>query len=215
MFTRGINKSASVTLEGAERVAAWLDKQDSATKSAHQAAVKVEGFRLMNLLKSEIKKGAPGGNTFGALTFIARRMQKKVRGSGSWKRQSPNRKPLANMATGVRYAVTQTPFSMAVGFVQPAGRSNQISSTWQRLAKIHQTGFYRDVTQKQREAFARRGGELGTVEGGSTPFFLKKTTTKMSTPGRQIIAPFWQAHKSTAKSNIRENFRRKMAGERI
>ena len=215
MSTQAINSAASLTLKGREKVSAWLDQQDETAKKAHQAAVKVEGHRLMRLMRSEIKKGAPGGKAFDALSFIARRMSRKVRGAGTYVRQSPNRQPLARMATAVRYAVTQTPFSMAVGFVNPPGRTGQVSNTWRRLAKILQAGFTRQITKKQRRAMARRGGELGTVDGGDTPFFLKKTTKTMTTPSRPIITPFWQAHQTAARANIRQNFKRKMAGKRI
>ena len=215
MPTNEMNNAASFTMKGGKKVADWLEKQEAAAKKAHQTAVKVEGYRLMALLRTEIKKGAPGGRQFPDLSFIALRMQRKVRGSGAWIRQSPNREPLARLATAVRYAVTKFPFSMTVGFVQPLGRANQISNTWRRIAKAQQSGFSRRITQKQREAFARRGGELGSVEGGNTPFFIKKSTKTMTTPARPIISPFWQAHKNAARINIRNNFRSKMAGERI
>lgn len=214
MHTNPTNSSTSFTLKGGKSVADWLEKQEAAAKKAHQTAVKVEGYRLMSLLRSEIKRGAPGGKRFPDLSFIARRMNRKVRGSGSWVRQSPNREPLTRLATAVRYAVTKQPFSMAVGFVNPVGGS-QISNTWRRIAKNQQTGFTRPVTQKQREAMARRGSELGTIEGGETPFFLRKSTRSMTTEARPIISPFWQAHQAASRTNIRSNFRRKMAGERI
>lgn len=215
MPTQEMNNTMSFALKGGKKVTDWIQRQGDAAINAHQTAVKVEGYRLMNLLRSEIKNGAPGGRRFPDLSYIARRMNRKVRGSGTWVRQSPNREPLMRLATAVRYAMVKQPFSMAVGFVQPAGSANQISNTWRRIAKDQQSGFTRPVTQKQREAMARRGSELGTVDGGSTPFFLKKSTKSMTTPARQIIAPFWRAHQTAARVNIRKNFQRKMAGERI
>lgn len=215
MFTNPTNSAASFTLKGAKKVSSWIDQQEKNVKKAHETAVKVEAYRLMYLLRSEIKKGAPGGKRFDDLTYLARRMQRKVRGSGTWIRQSPNRKPLVRLATAVRYNVTRQPFSVAVGFVQPGGSANQISNTWRRIAKEQQAGFSRNVTQAQRDAFAKRGAELGTVEGGNTPFFLKKTTKTMRTPGREIVKPFWQKHQAAAKRNIRSNFKQKMAGRRI
>lgn len=205
----------SIILEGADKVKDWLDKQSEAAKDAYKTAVKVEGYRLASLLKSDIKHGAPGGNTLKPLTYIAMRMARKVRGAGTFVRQNPNRKPLANLATGIRYAVTNSPFSMSIGFVQPVGRSNQISKSWRRLGEIQQSGFSTAVTKEQRKAFARRGGELGTIEGGNTPFFLRKSTTHLNTPARPIISPFWYAHKAAAMSNISSNFKSKMAGNRI
>lgn len=196
-------------VHNAEKVSAWLDKQGAEARKAYQTAIKVEGYRLMRLLRSEIKKGSPGGRIFKTLTHIAKRMAKKVRGSGTWIRQNQNRKPLAQMATAIRYDVKNTPFSMAFGFVGPIG------NTWRRLAKAQQEGFTRPVTKSQRKAFARRGAELGTVDGGDTPFFLRKSTTSMTTPARPIITPFWQAHQAAAERNIRNNFRRKMAGNKI
>lgn len=213
MSTQQIN-SAAFVLKGADKVSEWLDKKNAATKTAYATAVKVEGYRLMRLLRSEIKAGAPGGKSFDRLSFIGRRMKLKVRGAGTWVRQSPDRNALSQLATAVRYSIKNNPFSMTVGFVNPPG-SNHISNAWRRLAKDQQSGFTRGVTKKQRTAFARRGGELGTVDGGDTPFFLRKTTISMTTPSRPIIAPFWQAHQRAAAANIRDNFKRKLAGERI
>lgn len=214
MSTQAVNSAASMTMDGGEKVAAWLKKQEAVAVDAHHTAVRVEGYRLMRLLRAEIKKGSPGGKTFPELSFIARRMSRKVRGSGTYIRQSPGRKPLERMAQAVRYAVTKQPFSMSVGFVNPVGGS-QISNTWRRLASLQQSGFTRHLTDKQREGFARRGCELGTIEGGNTHFFLKKSTKTMSTPGRAMITPFWQAHQAEARENISKNFRIKMAGGRI
>ena len=46
-------------------------------------------------------------------------------------------------------------------------------------------------------------------------FALRKTTTRFHTPARPIIDPFWAAHRFETLSNIRANYRRKIAGERI
>jgi hypothetical protein len=178
-------------------------------------AIKVEAFRLKKLLQQNIRSGAPGGKSLSSLSFIARRKERVIKtGGGSTVRQSPNRKPLARMAMGIRYRVNSyKPFSMSVGFVAPPGRvMNSKQGTWARLAKKHSTGFTSSISSSLREDIIRRGGILGTITGGSNPFFLKKSTRKFSTPARPIIDPFWAANKNRVHGNIKRNFKLKLRG---
>lgn len=80
---------------------------------------------------------------------------------------------------------------------------------------ILQKGFTQPISKKQRGFIVGKGGSLGTIEGGETPFFLKKTTRTFVTPERQIISPFWQAQQAKTQINIRNNFHKKLKGLRI
>lgn len=204
-------------LDGVDKTMKWLKAQKKEAGKAHVTAVRVEGFRLKNLLQKEIKQGAPGGRQFAPLSFIARRLVKQIEiHGGRTERQSPNRKPLARLVHGVRYNIaTSGLFKMMVGFVQPGRGPHSVSKSWRRLAKYHQTGFPSTVSDSLRRLIVWRGGMLGSVEGQQTPFFLKRNTHQFRTPSRPIVDPFWQAHKNTARKNISKNFRRKMAGKRI
>jgi hypothetical protein len=198
---------SGAVLKGAKQTGRWLKAKKTEAEKAMNTALKVEGFRLRKDLQKEIRAGAPGGRRFDPLSYISRGLHRR--------RLRPDR-PLASMATAVRYAVTRSdPYTVKAGFIQPGGGFHGISKRWIALAKMHQEGFDRGVTSKMRKMIVRWGARLGTVDGGDTPFFLKKNTARFKTPARPIIAPFWQAHKNRAKENIQRNFRQKMKGQRI
>lgn len=207
MTGKVLNRQGAV-FRGVDDTARWLKKEHARSEKSMETAIKVEGFRLRRRLKTEIRKGAPGGRQLEPLSYIARRAHRSAQGGG---RISPNRKPLSRLALGVRYDVQTRPaFAFKVGWVGP-----KVSKSWKRLAKMHQEGFTRDITRAQREFMARRGGNLGTVEGGDTPFFLRKSTRYFHTPARPIMEPFWQAHEDEALRNINRNFGLKLKGQRI
>lgn len=212
-----VKHNAAAVVNGVDKCVAWLRDNRQRAKKAEETAVKVEGFRLKNLLQKELRKGAPGGRPFKPLTSIARRLERTIQvAGGRTRRQTPNRNPLARLGHGVRYNIRTGPaFKMLVGFVQPTHGPHTVSKSWRRIAKIHQEGFDRTVTPALRRLVVRRGTELGTVEGGNTPFFLRRRTNRFQSPARPIIDPFWTAHANQAAKNINKNFRLKMAGKRI
>jgi hypothetical protein len=214
-----------VTIKGVEKTLKWLEEKRADADKAMNTALRVEGFRLKNLMQKEIRSGAPGGRRFAPLSHIAKR--------GSGRR---NRAPLEALAKAVRYQVnTSMGLKVQVGFVQPASGSYLLSKSWLRMAREHQAGFTRTITDAQRSWIIRRGASLlgwrrslggdtsytgaygGNLEAsaGSTPFFLKKSTRTLTTPPREIISPFWQAHQAGTRRNIEQNWKRKMAGQRI
>lgn len=223
------------TLKGVRELRRELAKEAASAEKDFTTAVKVEGFRLRTLLIADIRKAAPAGSPFKILSELARRTgSRNVQGSadirmhgrsGTLSRPRNARQALRRLALAVRYNVVQNPFAFHVGWTGP-----KVSKSWKRLAEIHQEGFSRNVTEAQRRMFARRGGELkgkwrkgggrsGAWEWSANPavkyFFLRKGTTKMTTPARPIISPFWAAHERESWHNIRDNFRRKRRGERI
>ncbi len=181
-----------------------LEKADDGRKKAGETAAKVEGFRLKKVLEKEIRAGAPGGRKFSSLSVIASRTSRGV-----------SRSPLRRLALGVRYRVTRMAGKMLFSF----GFTENSSKSWQRLAKQHQEGLSRKVTDGHRRFFGRVGdglaGRSKRISGLSRFFNLKKSTTTLKTPARPIIDPFWQAHERQAERNILINFQRKMRGERI
>ena len=221
------------TVKNVDRFIARLKKARRETELNMNTAIRIEGFRLKNQLQKEIRAGAPGGQRFAPLTYIARRLNKQIQiMGGKTQRQNPNRVPINRLAIGVRYHVfNQNPFALAVGWVGPEtgfdarmakdsfGRGisagSVVSKSWRRLAKLQQEGFTRHISSKQRKFIIRRGQELGTVDGGNTPFFLRPSTKVFKTPPRPIINPFWAAHEKEAWHNIQNNFRTKQAGLKV
>jgi len=211
-----------------------IDRTRKEQERAANTAIRIEGYRKKNLLQKELRKGAPGGRRFAPLSFIAQRF---------W--APPARKvPLYSPATNrhgakgtidkaVRYHVrSERPFTVALGFVGPTSRSiakrarsqglerginprHLSSGRWRKLVEMHQKGFVSPVSKAQRLGFAHVGGALGKIEGGNTPFFLKKSTTSMRTPARPIIGPFRQRYRTEIVRNIAKHYSAKMAGRRI
>ena len=173
-------------------------------EKALNTAIKVEGFRLMRLLKQQIRAGAPGGKKFDPLTYLSRAW------SGRGKRLGSN-KPLRRLAIAVRYWVKdQSPFDMRIGWVGP-----KTSRSWKRIAKKQQEGFEHGMPETRRQYFRSKAAGMSKRSVARKYMFIRKSTTKFKTPARPIMDPFWEAEEDRAWRNIRDNYRRKMQGQRI
>lgn len=161
-----------------------------------ETAIRVEGYRLWRVLKKEIRSGAPGGEQFAPLSMIARRLNRST-------------KPLRKLAKSVRYKVTREPFSLAVGWPENAGKS------WRRIALAQQEGYEFEPSPHRLSLLRGIGGHLSKRSKYRKYFFTKKSTGAFQVPARPIIAPFWAAHENSAWDHIRNNYRRKLGGERI
>jgi hypothetical protein len=202
---------------------------------AADTAIRVEGYRLKRLLQEEIRNARPGGKRFAVLSKM-RSMDQAHKKDGIRARSQA----LRRLAVSVRYGIPRkSPIIMAIGWVGPRystspyqgfqgyrsekwSRNTVLSGSWRRLAAFHQSGFTSNVTAVDNKFFAGRGGALQKFRGidnrrasASKVFFLKKSTKTMKTPARPIIEPFWNAHESDVWRNIRSNYIRKLAGERI
>ena len=188
----------SIRIHGVKKLQKALDQASKAEDKALQTAVKVEGFKLRKKLQKEIRQGDPGGRQFNPLSFIRRKTGRTT-------------KPLRRLAIAVRYFIPSTkPFEMHIGWT---GRG--VSKKWKYLAKAHQEGFTTPVTEKQRRYFRQLAGEMTKRSKVRRYLLLKRTTTRFVTPARPILEPFWQAYRERTWRNIKRNYRRKLAGERI
>lgn len=182
-----------------------LRSADQYRKKAAETAAKVEGYRLMKLLKKELQAGAPGGKKLAPLQVITRGLR--------------IRQPLAKLAKVVRYkAIRKSGKSkVSIGFLSIAS-----SAAWIRIAKKQQVGFRYSPDSMTpsgrttlRKYFVRAGSKMGRRSKLRKYFFLRKTTDSLDVPARPIVNPFWQAHELETARNIKTNFNRKMRGERI
>ncbi len=181
-----------------------IDDDNAARIKAGRTAVKIEAFRLRGLLQKEIRAGAPGGVPFAPLSEIAKRITA----------YHHKTKPLLYLARPVRYNVTagetdNPRFTVEVGFA-----GNKISKSWLRIAAAVQEEQRIDVTETLRRKFILAGKNIRDREKRKY-FFVRKETTTLRSPARQIIDPFWDAHKRESFENIQNNFARKLRGERI
>lgn len=120
MTGKVLNKN-SVVVKGIDSTRKWLQENDARINKAYNSALRIEGFRLRNLLIKEIRQGKPGGKRLKSLSYISRRANRQtwIRG-GTTRKTDPNRKPLARLAQGVRYdANPRPPYAVAVGWVGP------------------------------------------------------------------------------------------------
>jgi hypothetical protein len=190
----------NIRADGLSNLRNLIDFESTRARKALTTATKTEGFRLMRLLREQIKQAAPGGRAFAPLSVIARMRRGKY----------GDRKPLRRLATVVRYRVEKD--AMRIGFVQPV-RGHQLSRSWLRIARLHQEGFQHEMDDATRAAVLRQLKYAGPA--ASKFLALRKTTRRFHTPARPIVEPFWAAQIQATLANIRTNFRRKMAGERI
>ena len=204
-------------VNGLSKADAEVRRAQADAIKAENTAVRVAGFRLMRLLRAEIRKGAPGGRRFAPLSMIRRTLGQGGRLRGN--------NPLQKLSRAIGYEVAgQSPFSLKIGFVGTAS-----SASWRKIAQAHQEGFttsadapyFRRRNESIREYLRGQGSLVDRAMFGGKKsrrrnvFFLRKSTASLRTPARPIIDPFWDAHEKTARANIRSNFVRKLRGERI
>lgn len=186
---------------------AKLKRYDSRRREAGEIAVRVELFRLYEQLKQDLRSGTVAGTAFRPLRVVSRGTR-------------ASRKPLARLATAVRYQVKKDGDKkvFSVGFDGP-----QSSRTWRRIAHAIQDGREIDpdrtllIRGTLRENFAYKGIALekrGKDEIAKF-YFLRASTKKLKLEPRPIVEPFWKANRSNSEKNIISNFNRKLRGERI
>lgn len=190
------------TLSSVEKLADILRAEMKKENKALQTAVRVEGYGLRKRLMADLRTGAFG---IDPLTNIGSVIFHRTKTG----RLAKNR-PLAAMAKAVRYRVEKEPFVFAFGWT-----GNKLSKSWKRIALAHETGSTRPVTDAMRRYFAFKGASMSKRSRSRKFFFLKKTTTVFHLPARPTLDPFWQKHADRAWTNIRSNWRKKLAGERI
>lgn len=199
------------TARGLANLEKLLKVESARHKKALETAMKVRGFKLRNELKNRIKQGySRTGTKTEPLTFISMGMHNKRFGY----RRTRTKYGIAADAPLVRLgpAVTYD--------VKPTGNVNigwtDRSPLWARHRALeHAEGFTRRIGKRLRERIIRRGAELGKIEGGNTPFFLKRSTKSFKTPPRPIMRPFWFEMRQEAMDKIRRDFRAKLAGKRV
>lgn len=197
-----------IQLIGKSNIKAIEKKLDAKAKDiawGQVNAVKVEAFSLRQTLRQAILLGRPApGVRWPDLSMIARTLN----------RRTGVRQPIAlkQLAAGVTYEVDPlAAATMRIGFTRRSPR-------WAvRTATMQQRGFTRPVTPMLRLMMLRKGTQRRfsrSWRGRRTgnPLILKRTTTRLVTPPRPIISPFWAAEKDKSAVRIRRNFKLIMRG---
>lgn len=209
-----------------------FDDDNQMRIKAGERAARAEGARLMQLMRAEIRAGAPGGKLFQELTEISLRW----RGMGVRRK----RKPMSRLAIPVRYWADTAPgggFMVSVGYqAKPVVSSkgyvnvrNQLSRSWVYLATKLQGGHAFGAGELQASsdvhyfaANARtrlfREGVAISARGRISAarwFFLKKSTKMLKIPERPIIEPFWHSRITESAVRVQQNFGRLLSGEKV
>jgi hypothetical protein len=198
-----------IALKGSKAAITWLKRERDHARKSQATAIKVEGYRARKLLIKEIRAGSPGGRPFAPLAEVSKAYKGNyLQGRRGYSRR---RKALRRSADVVRYHITdKDPFTMAIGWTGP-----RVSKSWKRIMQKQQKGFTANIDEATVRYWASLGGKLSRRSPRRKYYFLKKTTRKSRTPARPIIDPFFKQYQDDMLRNIRENFRRKMRGERI
>ena len=145
----------NVTVKGLEKLKRDLKAESRRQEKALNTAVKVEGFRLMRLLKKEIAQGAPGGRKFAPLTFLSRRWHEK--GTSRLRPDKPFMRTRSghSIVRAIMYHIkSNQPFDMRVGFTGP-----RVSKSWKRIAEKQQEGFAHRMSKRTKKN-ARKSSSL-------------------------------------------------------
>lgn len=213
-----MTQSAKMVVKNFQQFRAGLKKFDQDRIKAARTAAKVEGFRLLKALAGDIRQSAPGGSGYDPLSTIARRR------AGRFMTRKPFTNLLSTAMAGsagalgitkgiipVRYDATEAGDQLIVS----VGFTERLSRSWRRLGRLHQEGFSRVISDKQRRWLANVGAGISPRSKLRKFFFLKKKTRQFETPKREIVDPFWRAQESRTQRNLISNFERKLKGERI
>jgi len=196
-----IIRLAARNLKEVQREFALIDK--NRVDMAEKAAMDVAKDRLL-VLKREMRAGAPGGRKMAELSNIG---QMVVTKEGLKKRGRGG--PLHTLAKWVnvnKYRAGES-LEIDVGFVHKGGYG---SNVYINLAKIHQAGQSRHVSEKKRRFFAVMGKTLPERSKFRKFFFIRKSTSTFKTPARPIIDPFWAAHGAGIERDIKAKYRELM-----
>lgn len=233
------------TIKNPDHILTIFKHENKRGRNAAYDAIFRESLRLKNLLRKQIKAGAPGGKMMAPLGPMARMTTKG----------SSFRKPLFKIAYMMRFYVfwRHNALMAKLGHVPKKGapdRPKDSKISWDEILSFHARGFYLDVTPKMRKKFIRMampslgrwtgGGRSGgksfvrkkkrkgtwqkTGRSGSKMYvqnekqkspFFVRKNTRLKIPSRPFIEPFWALVKDKAMQNIKQNFSKNMKDIRL
>jgi hypothetical protein len=199
-----------ISTAGIQNLQKIIKDQRKGSAKALTRAIRTEGFSLRMTLMQAIRMATPApGVRLKDLSIIARTIKRK---SGM---RQPS--PLRRLASAVTYEVDNYKNEMRVGFTRR-------SAKWAtRTAERQQEGFSRPVTFKLRQHMRRvgaqrifgrlmRGEKFEALHWNKRVLFLNRKTTRLKTPPRPIVEPFWVHQAPKSIERIRKNFRTIMKG---
>jgi len=207
VFEIYIDERGEIAIENMETM---LKAFPQLAERATASALKSEGYRLRNLIKTAIRAGGTDGNTWDKLNphtgVLARAKKGSVKnykmvwkGKKGSKRRGRQYKdvmlstrtaPLAKLAGAVRYEYDPDTQMVSIGFIRGKG----VSDGMLRLAGMHAKGFKTRITPKMRKMLFALG------------FPVKKSTTTLESPARPVIEPIFRQEEGDIMRNIERKF---------
>lgn len=171
----------------------WADDKQKQMHKAMSTALKVEGYRLTKQIKVDLKAGRLG--------LEAKEIYQNKPGDKRYRKKRKTQ-PLARLAPGISYFVDWRKLALAVGFgVRQAATG---AGGWTaRIAVKSIPGYRMPISEGKKQALHSIG------------IHLRKSTESAGVPSRDIMEAVLAKEGNVILSNIRENYLRKMAGERI
>lgn len=180
-------------IKGGEKLEKWADQKSKEMQKAMSLALSKEGYRAFKEISFQLKTGK--------LSLEPKSAYRNEPGDKRYKRRRSKlaSAPLGSLFRGITYSVDRKNLMFEFGF-----RAVTPGTSWQaRIAAKSIPGYRMSISEEQRAALHKIG------------IHLRKTTTAVKVPARDIIGAYLKKNDSIMLENIKNNFRRKMAGERI
>lgn len=207
MFEIYLDERGEVAIENMEIL---LKAFPQYAERAVASALKSEGFRLRDLIRTAIKTGGPDGGKWEKLNphtgIISMGKKRSIKNYKMvWKGKKGNKRrvrqykdvmlstktaPLSKLAGAVRYNYDADTQMVSIGFLQYAG----VSAGMLKLAGMHAKGFKTKITPKMRKMLFALG------------FPVKSSTSTLETPARPVIEPVFRQEEGDIMRNIESKF---------
>ena len=180
--------------KAAREIQKWADKKLKEIHYAMAISLFVEAKRSKEKLQMDLKTGKLGLKS-----------KSKYRNEAADKRYKRSRKdrypPLAStgMLRGITSHTDKRKLSLTLGF-----EGFTPGTQWQaKIAEKSMYGYTWPITERHKEVLHKYG------------IHLRKMTTSIQVPARDIVGTFFKKEGHIMLANIKRNFDRKMSGERI
>ena len=184
-----LNISAKINKDSINVIKKFKE-EDIRIRKAIITAIQVEAYRLAKEGKDDLRKNR---------LHLAPLVPLRKKGGRKQRIRKAGKAPLSGIAIGIRYKVDKKNISASIGFLGQSAKEHNL----RRIAGKSAPGYTIYYTKKFRAYMVRRGVRL------------KASTKTAKVVARPIIK---QIEKITGKDmydNIKNNFRRKLKGERI
>lgn len=179
-----------VLIKGADYLSKWAGNKNKQVLKAMEDAVKITAYKTSKDMRNELKGGQIGLKSIQIYRNDPRDKRYK---------KKKNINPLNILAVGIIYKFFKKELRATIGF-----HGDTVRTKWaQKFAGDHQTGITIPYTKYFKESLHKKG------------IHIRKETNTANVSARDIIGNFFAKHQRRVVELLKENFRRKLRGERI